>query len=192
MNYIENVATTFEKFTKYLEKERSKDLKTIGRITNGLEKWLTFEFYLWLLMENEGMKPGHGSEETTDVGLEYRVLINREKTKTGKPKKKQCDIFIRSSKGFHYVEIKAPINNGNCSKVLASAVNDLRYMKKIKQQEDPSTGNLIVFGIGFDDEDWKNAKNKITNDSGLPCANGSKKRELISNIRWGVWTKEYR
>jgi hypothetical protein len=196
---IFSVAHEFKSFADYLGKEFPEKVESIGETDNGVEGWLKIEFFLWLTnYRKEKLLPR--DDEDRDVGLEYDVLLDQRQRHPVKRETKRCDLYIRDSSrasSFHYVELKVPFANQNRGKVLASAACDFWYMKRIRRAcEQPSSGNVIVFGVGFDDEaEWERCMQSLQKESDSvneavlaegPSVLGSKR-----NLRWCVLTFAY-
>ena len=186
---ISDVATEFEAFADWLTETRPYMLRTIATLQNGFEGWLKLELYSWLTnVRSTPLVPEQ------DVGLEYKLTLDRRHRVTTK----QCDIWIRdvSEKGYHYVELKAPFDNGNRAKILTSAAHDFWYMSRIRASyEQAVSGNAIVLGVRFTDESWSIGIEDVLAEAGLPegatpVRNGS--LDTAGSIRWSILTKRYR
>jgi hypothetical protein len=184
------VADEFGKFMVWLAKNRKAALKTIGKIDNGLEGWLKFEFLTWLCSVR-ALKPGPND----DVGLEYKVRLRRGGGMDRESKR--CDIWIRHAgrgKRWHYVELKAPLANRNAIKVASSAANDYWYMSRIVKRGDanPASGSAVVVGFGFEEEDWEKLMDRFRTEAEVTNhdqVSGGHARGC--RIRWCVFSHSY-
>lgn len=161
MEHIDSVADEFRAFVGWLETNRASELVMLESVVNGIEGWLKVEFYLWLTaIRVPQLRPSQAYAEK-DAGLEYRVKLDQ-RVRDIRKHVKQCDMWMRASSApplFHYVELKSVFREWNHGKMLDSAGDDLWYLKHMRDRhEQAATGNVIALAIGFDDDDWRDAK----------------------------------
>lgn len=187
---IRDVSSTFQEFAQHIRDNRSDAINCIANLDNGFEGWLKLEMYFWLVRT----KHLHPCE---DSGLEYKATLDRRYAEMDRVTK-QCDLWIRDSErtdAFHYIEIKTPFANTNRGKVLRSLAYDFWYMSRIRASyEQAASGNAIVLGVGFDDEEWRRGLEGVRYHAGLPEdaeAVGEGQIDSDGRIRWQVLTKRY-
>ena len=190
---IASVAEAFEEFVdeRLARPEQVARVKRIAEAGHGFEGWLKFEFYVWLI-EKHQLAPG----PKRDVGMEYSAAIDHRRFK-GDIVSKRCDLWVRDAdskrEGFHYIELKAPFFEWNRGKVLDSAGKDFGFMSKLcAGWERAVTGSAIVFGVGFNDEKWVEAREIIRRSAGVEAGEPPTGEGVIDQaIRWDVWTTSY-
>lgn len=189
MPAVDQVATAFAEFARWLADNRTLAVATIAIVPNGFEGWLKFEFLMWLREHQHLAIEGL----TGDAGLEYKVSLDPASDDTGDVWK-QCDLWVRATRGgFHYVELKAPFANKNSGKMLASAGYDFWYMSRLRAtEEEAASGSAIVVGVGFDDDRWEASRARVRRAAGIssrvkPVRTGT----IGDGIRFDVWTKTY-
>ncbi len=193
---ITSVAQEFADFAAWLGEKSPEKIQRIGMLNNGFEGWLKLEFFFWLTSHRQEMLRSAGSDDDTDVGLEYNLRLDQRHAEMAR-ETKRCDLWIRDSSGanFHYVELKAPFANLNEGKVLASLGKDFWYMARIrKASEQAATGNAIVFGVGFDEKRWRDGTNRIRHYADLPVDTVVSGEGVLGHegvVRWCVLTKTY-
>jgi hypothetical protein len=163
---ITDVATEFGRFAQSLRR-RVGLVDCIGSLNNGFEGWVKIEFFFWLLTKRK--LRAAKQEAGSDVWLEYKVRLDRRHRGVSR-EVKHCDLWIRdqTESGFHYVELKAPFDNGNRNKVLASAAYDLWHMSRLRSSyEKAVSGNAIVLGVGFSPNSWKKGLELVRKEAGL-------------------------
>lgn len=184
MMHVVNVSSEFGEFCTWLAKNREGAVETIGRLANGFEGWLKVEFLMWLTSK--------GFVLDEDVGIEYKVKLDPT-VDVGEDQWKQCDLWIRADRDrYHYIELKAPFANRNSGKMMRAAGYDLWYMSRLRAREERvATGNAIVVGVGFSDENWDRARARVRESAGIESTVHPTAGQLLKVIRYDVWTKEY-
>lgn len=127
---------------------RIEQLQTITSLNHGFEAWMKFELGAWLI-RNYHLKPHK------DIGFEYKAKLEDDAEGTDRTHK-QCDLWIRAddeTESYHYIELKH-YSTSYQKKVLTQAGWDFWYMSHIdKYYEAAKTGNLLLFGFGFEHQD---------------------------------------
>jgi len=188
MATIKSVADTFQEFSDWLCKERPSQVQLVGRLANGFEGWLKVEFLGWLVNQR-GMTPG------VDAGLEYKASLDQRASDVDRDET-CCDLWVcgPTESDVHYVELKTPFCNPNAGKLFRSAGIDLLNVSRLHRvYERASTGSVIVFGVGFDDETWAKGRELLRDAAKLDAYfQFSSTGKLSPHIRWDVWTHTYR
>lgn len=197
MQGVRTIIEEFAAFAAWLAEERPEHLERIAALANGFEGWMKLEFFFWLTTyRSPRLMHEVASREGPDVGVEYKISLDPRFPDT--PPTKQCDIWIRSSTNFnlfHYVELKAPFLNKNATKLLNSAAHDFVCMSRIRHSyEQAASGNAIILGVGFDDNNWKNGLERLRAYPGVPedaALVDSGPIDRAGMIRWCGLTRSY-
>ncbi|MGE8501563.1 MAG: hypothetical protein ACN6P1_04935 [Pseudomonas sp.] len=188
---ITHVADTFQAFLNDLQDRRTPALNQLSRLRNGFEGWFKIELYLWLA-ERYGLQP------QTDVGVEYKVWLDQRRGQMDR-ETKQCDLWAHDaeSNGYHYIELKVPFANNNRGKMLLSASDDFWYMSRLlAADQSAASGSVILIGVGFDEQTWKQAIDEAVTYAGndpacVQLKVGAVLLEDTSPLQWAVMTKLY-
>lgn len=77
---------------------------------------------------------------------------------------KRVDLWVedRSGDTYHYIELKVPFSKQNKGKMFDSAARDFWFMCNLRPCTTwPTTGSVIVMGVGFNEQEWRKGMQKV-------------------------------
>jgi hypothetical protein len=181
---VKDVVEEFEAFAGSLEESKVAEL---GLLANGFEGWLKVEWYI-SMKKKFSLAPGR------EIGLEYSVALDRRRSGMD-IHSKRCDLWVRSAdpaETYHYVELKAPFDNQNSTKMLDSAGYDAWYLSRMRRGEQAATGTAIVLGVGYEDLRWAEAVERVRSAAGFATEYAVQSHRIGPSVRWCAFTHDYR
>lgn len=127
-------------------------LTRIANLGGGFEKWVRGEI-CWLFMNDPWNRyPAYAHQGL--IGVEYTARLDRRSRKD--QQSTQVDLWVTQEQGddSFYVELKNAFNNQNKGKQRASWIADAHILSCIKAAERPIGWASILFGVGWDWNDW--------------------------------------